>query len=197
MLAMYNYNTKEQGLTLIELIVTIAITLLLLSSGYSSLQGYLMRQERALFLSDLKNTLAYARSRAFLDNTAFTLCGSLSKHKCHMQKDWSSGFILFENPKKDGLIDNTLILRTIPGVKYGKIYFTGPRGAVHIDGSGMTMSIGTFIYCPHPPFNTLEEIDGLVLNRVFRSYYLKDNPEKIEFFRDNPDKLGPMDCKLK
>lgn len=139
-----------------------------------------MRQERALFLSHLKNTLAFARSQAFLKNTNFTLCGSHSKQKCHMQKEFSSGFILFENPNQEDFVDGKKILRAIPGLKYGKVYFTGTKALLHIGANSLTMNIGTFIYCPHPPYNKKEEIEGLVINRVFRSYYLRDNPEKVE-----------------
>lgn len=172
------------GFSLIECLIIILITTTLMSFCYNSFQGFLMRQERARFLSSLKEALTFARSTAFFKNSTVTLCGSHSHQRCHLQKDWSSGFIVFENshenPNHETEPDPARILRIVPGIHYGKLIFNGTSPLIHIGKEGLTMNIGTFLYCPHPPLDQKTEWDGLVLNRAFRAYCLSENLNKVE-----------------
>lgn len=175
----FRWESRKKGFSLIELLVVVSILSFLMTMGYQGLQAFLMRQERTLVLSALKDALALARSEAFLRNTTITICGSHSLQKCHLQKDWSSGFIVFENPDCESIPEPKNILKAVKGIRYGSLEFNGGNSMLHIGPAGMTMSIGTFIYNPKAPFDDMtEERDGLVVNRVFRTYFLNENADK-------------------
>lgn len=118
-------QTPQIGISLIELVIVISLLAWLMSAGYHAFQGYRMRQERTLCLSALKDALAFARSEAFFRNTTISLCGSHSQQKCHMLKDWSNGFIIFENPSREDAPETHQILRVVPGIRYGTLEFNG------------------------------------------------------------------------
>lgn len=178
------FKNSMRGFSLIECLIVMLLTIALMGFCYHSFQGFLMRAERARILSSLKEALTFARSTAFFQNTTVTLCGSHSHQKCHLLKDWSTGFIVYENPNEnpnhETEPDPTRILRIVPGIHHGKLIFNGVSPLLHISKDGLTMNIGTFLYCPHAPFDQKSEYDGLVLNRAFRAYHLKENINKVE-----------------
>lgn len=71
----------DRGFSLIECLVALLLMTTLMGFCYHSFQSFLMRHERARFLSSLKDALVFARSAAFFRHTTITLCGSHSHQK--------------------------------------------------------------------------------------------------------------------
>lgn len=170
---------KQIGFSLIEYLMAMVLLCSILLAGHFVLQDFLIRQERTIFLSALKDSLEFARSEAFFRNKTITLCGSHSKQRCHRDKDWSTGFIVFENKDQGMEVTPGSILRRVSGTKYGRIQFTGVHPHIHVPPRGLSMNIGSFLYCAKDSERTKQELDGLVINRALRSYYLRENSEKL------------------
>lgn len=168
-----NSKTFTQGFSLFELLVVLAILTIAYCLVMPNLNGFLVQQEAALALDQLQAAIALARNSAFQRGKIITLCGSRDKHSCHLEEDWSSGFIIFENEFKEKQPKTPQhILQIFPGQKFGKLIYSNVGQLLHIEPTGMTMSIGSFTYSPKRYTDKSDKIESktLVINRACRCY---------------------------
>ena len=89
-----------RGLTLIELVVTLAVASVLLGIGVPSFQK-LQRSMRAASAIHLVTTaLATARISAVTRRMPVSVCPSLDGERCHGTTAWENGWIVFADPKR-------------------------------------------------------------------------------------------------
>lgn len=171
------------GLSLLELVIYLMIFMTISFLALSNFRSFLMRQERELTLDRLKNAILFARNEAFRRGKTITLCGSHDQKTCHLEKEWTTGFMMFVNEHQNKQLNHSHnqpnspadILYVFPKIYYGKLlYQTGFSGnELHIHENGMTMNIGDFIYSPKDNQNTLDNQEKLVINRACRCYRVK------------------------
>lgn len=94
---------KQQGITLIELILALAIVSILLGSGLPSLNSFIEKSRIVSQVNYLHSILQQGKSVAVTDRKFVTLCPSDDGKTC--SKDWSDGYILFLDKNRDRKLD--------------------------------------------------------------------------------------------
>lgn len=92
---------KEAGLTLVELLATLAIVAIILSAALPSFASLVRRSNEAATYHLLRTSLAFARLRAVKDNAPVTLCPSTDGRNCRVDSVWSDGWIMYRDPGRE------------------------------------------------------------------------------------------------
>ena len=92
-----NLLYKNQGVTLIELLIMLAVTSILLANALPNFSA-LIAQERSIILTNtLAGAFAYARTEAITKQTIITSCQSDNGRECNRSKNWHNGWIIFSD----------------------------------------------------------------------------------------------------
>ena len=145
---------EQHGFTLVELIVTVAISALMLSMAVPSLDGLLSGARQTGAINDFVTSVHRARSTAITENTRVTLCPSRSGADCE-KVAWSDGWIAFADVDSDQSVDASdkiiSIAAATPGVTIQSPEF--PNGLLYrpngrVTGDTETAGIfGSFTVC--------------------------------------------------
>ncbi len=111
----------QQGLTLIELIVTIAVMSILVTWAIPGYQQFTARNQVAAEVLRIKTALSMARNTAITRRTTITVCPSSDRLTCD-NSDWSLPLIIIEGRADGGTVDGE-VLRVmkesrVPSVTY-------------------------------------------------------------------------------
>lgn len=101
----------EPGFTLIELIVTIAVMIILVSIALPSFMGFIQANRLTAQTNDLVTVLNYARSEAIKRGVRVTLCSSNNGTSCLGSTTWDTGWIAFIDTNGDGLVGGEQIMQ--------------------------------------------------------------------------------------
>ncbi|MGD9842636.1 MAG: GspH/FimT family pseudopilin [Steroidobacteraceae bacterium] len=95
-------QTRHQGFTLIELMITISITAVLLSMAVPSFTTMRQNSIRRSALNDYWHAIFLARNEAIKRNSVVVLCKSDDGQTCQpTATDWSRGWLVFDNLDHD------------------------------------------------------------------------------------------------
>lgn len=86
---------KQNGFTLIELIVTMAILAILVAVGVPAMQDVIKRNKVQSILQDFSTSLKFARSEAVRQRGYVTICASSNQTSC--TGSWNQGWIIFKD----------------------------------------------------------------------------------------------------
>src|SRR5690625_1398268 len=86
---------KDAGLTLIELLITLALAAILLTLGVPAFTGTLERTRVATTMHRVSADLAMARSAAIMRRAQVVVCPRTEDFRCRNDRDWSHGWIVF------------------------------------------------------------------------------------------------------
>ena len=98
----------QNGFSLVEAIVTLAIAAIVLSIGVPSFQTYIQNSRMSTDITELATALQLARNTAVTQRTRVTLCKSSDGATCPVgagSGDWSQGWLMFTDPNDDGVLD--------------------------------------------------------------------------------------------
>lgn len=100
------HSRRQQGFTLIELMMTITITTILLALGLPSMGSLVSSTESRAARQDLWTALNVARSGAVTSRRRHVICPSTDQSTCSGGLRWDHGWIVFidnnENNLRDG-----------------------------------------------------------------------------------------------
>ncbi len=110
---------RNSGLTLIELIITIAIAATLLSLAIPGFGALISETKISTVTNDLVASINLTRSEAVKRGTRATLCASRPPYTaCTETSDWSHGWIIFEDRNAFGTREeDEPIIHTHPAVE--------------------------------------------------------------------------------
>jgi type IV fimbrial biogenesis protein FimT len=92
---------KNQGFTFYELLTTILLVALLSSVAVPSFASILARQRQSVEIDALFHAFHLARKESIMRRKVVSLCPSLDLQSCSPSRDWSSGWLMFENKDRD------------------------------------------------------------------------------------------------
>ena len=177
---------KQQGFTLIELTLVLAIVSILFSLGSLSYR-FLINQSRAQSdTSKLLMMLRTTRQHAIINTATTVLCPSKDDKTCI--RDWKLPLILFIDSNKNKKRDSDeSIQKRFEAFKGGDVFIKYPKTQVRFNEYGMTNFYnGTFGYC-------LEHtVKGIIISRMGRIRFAQDlNDDQIP----DIDLDTPVSCK--
>lgn len=92
---------QHRGFSLYELLMTLALAALLVSVGLPSFSSLLARSQQAVEINALFHAFHLARKQSIMRRKVVSLCPSRDGATCLAGKDWSPGWIMFENTDRD------------------------------------------------------------------------------------------------
>ncbi len=92
---------RPPGFTLLELLVTVAVAALLLAVAVPSFDAMIARQRQSAEINALFHAVHGARKESILRRRVVSICPSPDGARCAPGRDWSAGWIMFENRDRD------------------------------------------------------------------------------------------------
>ncbi|WP_185964305.1 GspH/FimT family pseudopilin [Aliikangiella marina] len=100
-----NNRQLQQGITLIDLVLTISILSLLLGTALPAFDELLDKNKVNAQLMQLRSTLQLARKIAITEREKVTVCPTSDNLNC--SSDWSQGYMAFIDHNEDRHFNNT------------------------------------------------------------------------------------------
>ena len=92
---------KSKGFTLYELLITTILLALLAGVAIPSFSDTLARQRQRAELDALFHAVHLARKESIMRRKVVSLCPSADGRRCAPSRDWSLGWLMFENKDRD------------------------------------------------------------------------------------------------
>ena len=96
---------RSSGFTLMELIVTLALAVIVLTLGVPSFQDALRNDRLTTRTNDLIGALQLTRSEAITRGVRVTLCKSANGTSCASSGGYEQGWIVFVDPNDNATVD--------------------------------------------------------------------------------------------
>ena len=106
---MTTHNRSQDGLTLPELVVTLAVMSILTVGGIGSLQHFIQENRMAAEVNQFVTALHLARSEAVKHESRVVLCPSSDGHNCGYSREWVNGWILFASDDREHEVNERLL----------------------------------------------------------------------------------------
>ncbi|PKO39027.1 MAG: hypothetical protein CVU33_06565 [Betaproteobacteria bacterium HGW-Betaproteobacteria-6] len=141
-------SIRQSGLTLVELMVTLAVLAILLSIAVPSFQSAIATSQLTSSTNDLIATLAQARMEALRQGKRVTVCISSNGTQCATSGTWQQGWITFTDTTRSGTtanVDNGEAILHSNGARQGDISVAGSGNTAQYisfgpEGRSWTMS---------------------------------------------------------
>ncbi len=127
----------QLGLTLMELMVTVAVAVVLLTVAIPNLTEFLRNARRDSQAIDFLTALNYARSEAIKSGTWVTLCPSQNGSICLGSGSWEAGWMLYTDQDGDGSVDDGDRILQVHEALDG-VTLRGARPRLRYDSGGFT-----------------------------------------------------------
>ncbi len=92
---------KCRGYSLYELLMTLALVALIVGLGLPSFSGLVARNRQHVEINALFHAIHLARKESIMRHRIVSLCPSLDGLNCEPGRNWSTGWLMFENTDKD------------------------------------------------------------------------------------------------
>ncbi len=140
---------RQHAFTLVELLVTLAITAILVSIASSGLNAFNKKQAAQSAIHSLGQALLSTKNEAIASSNSTILCPSHNSTEC--ANAWSHQLLMFHDLNLNGTLDadETVLRQLILSVDYGELRYNAPVSRIRFSSEGFTHgSMGSFSYCP-------------------------------------------------
>lgn len=180
-------KNKQNGFTLLELMVTVAIVGIIASIAFWNSSNMLEENRAENFLLELKRNIAYARSQAASTDEIVVVCptgqGKVKNKQdtfnCNAKWDENKIIVVFIDVDNDGNYNNAsdTLLRAMEEISDNdKLSFDGNDRRLRFNTSGrITTKPGDFIFCPN---GTNENNKALTVSQSGTAFYVGDTDKK-------------------
>lgn len=144
---MFKPLRPQSGLTLIELLITLAIISVLIASATPSMREIIQNNRATTQVNELQASLNIGRSEAITRNSTVTVCQSSNGLACTGQ--WQDGWIVFVDDNSDRDVDDGDQILRVHGslAAENSLRFLGTGIQYTSSGLASTGSNGVFIHC--------------------------------------------------
>ena len=138
----------NQGFTLLELMITLAIVAVLMTIALPSMQDFIKNERLVTQLNSLLSHLQYARSEAVTRHQQVVLCASDNGSTC-TTGDWQDGWIMFADTDASGGVSGTDSILKVKDALEGDttLSSTGGKRVIYDDRGFSPNSNATFSLC--------------------------------------------------
>ncbi len=147
---MKTQNTQN-GLTLIELIVTMAIAAIVLSVGVPAFQGVVANNGMVADANRFVTSINLARSAAVKYQRDATICPSANWNaatpSCTATTDWSNGWIVFVDKDRDSAVDADEVITVNEPLSDRMSFASGAVNSFTYDARGFVDSADDLNLC--------------------------------------------------
>ena len=139
---------KWLGYTLYELLMTLVLVAIIGGLGLPSLSGTLARSKMRTEVNALFHAVHLARKESIMRRRVVSLCPSVDGLRCRPGRDWSAGWLMFENSDRDEPPQRD------PGEPLLQAHLVHPMVRITANRRGFTLRAtqkratnGTFVVC--------------------------------------------------
>ncbi|CAH1386858.1 GspH/FimT family pseudopilin [Candidatus Nitrotoga sp. M5] len=140
----------QTGFTLIEVLVTVAILIVLLSIAVPNFMTFVQNSRLVGQTNDLVTSLNYARSEAIKRGVRVSVCSRSSNTACSAAgvSNWDTGWLVFVNPNNNAVADiGETVLQVRQPLENGNTLRTAGLQRVTYQNSGFSGNADTFRLC--------------------------------------------------
>jgi type IV fimbrial biogenesis protein FimT len=134
--------------TLYELLMTLTLIALITGLGVPSFAGIAARNRQHVEINALFHAVHLARKESIMRRRVVSLCPSIDGLSCNPGRDWSAGWLMFENTDKDEPP------RRDPDEPLLQAHIVGEQVQIMANRRGFTLRAtqkratnGTFVFC--------------------------------------------------
>jgi len=141
-------TTRRKGFTLYELLITITLIVLVSGLALPSFSAIIARQQQRVEIDALFHAIHLARKESIMRRKVVSLCPSLDGRSCSPSRDWSGGWLMFENKDRDSppRIDPDEIILANHRVD-DQVRITANRKGFTLRATFLRATNGTFVFC--------------------------------------------------
>ncbi|MGS2723773.1 GspH/FimT family pseudopilin [Porticoccus sp. GXU_MW_L64] len=167
--------TLNNGFTLIELMISLAILAILLAAAVPAMMDFLERNQSRAIISEVRNLVALARENAVHHSCHTTMCPSDNQIQCSANMD--APVVVFSDCNRNREIDGDdelyRVMQPLPQNSQLIWSFSAGRRYIQMTPQGHTNStFGSLIYCPASGEERHARL--LIISRSGRARYGKD-----------------------
>ena len=142
---------KENGFTLIELIVSMAIAAIVLSVGVPTFRGVILDNGMAANANRFATSINLARSSAVRYQRNAVICASANWNQatptCSTGTDWSVGWVVYVDKDRDGAIDADEIVSVAEPMDDDVTFSSGSLSSFTYDARGFVNNADNLTIC--------------------------------------------------
>jgi type IV fimbrial biogenesis protein FimT len=97
----YGHRQKQPGYSLYELLMTLALAAIIFALGIPSFSGTVARNRISTEINALFHAIHVARKESIMRRQVVSLCPTNDSLNCEPGRDWSNGWLMFENHDRD------------------------------------------------------------------------------------------------
>jgi type IV fimbrial biogenesis protein FimT len=141
-------HTRQEGLTLSELLISLAVITTLSVSGISQFAHTLQENRMASEINQFIAALQLARSEAIKHGKRIVLCPSKDGSRCGYSQDWIHGWILFASEDRERDAYETLLQAGNPLATGIRLHSSNHRKRIVYQQDGSSGGSNTsFTFC--------------------------------------------------
>ncbi|MCA1925484.1 MAG: GspH/FimT family pseudopilin [Thiobacillus sp.] len=140
---------RGNGFSLIELMITLAVLVILLTVAAPNLAVFIQNARLNSQTSELVGDLNFARSEAVKRGSPVSLCASVDGASCSGALTWETGWIVFNDANANNAVDpaELPVLRVTPALGGGNT-LRGGRAVIRFGAQGYSVGFNaTFRAC--------------------------------------------------
>ena len=139
-------KTYQKGVTLLEMMITLAILAIVLTVVAPSMQDFLIKNRITGEINEISGIIQYARHLAIDEQTNVVVCPSSDFEQCG--KDWNKAKIVFIDSNANGDRDSDEDLLVTTSKSSDSSLITGPNSSVQFLDSGAADQAFSIQVCP-------------------------------------------------